>query len=236
MLGQPEEGILAMDRRQIPRLLRRCAARSPLTTLVRLFWLNTAVEEDAVREAIAPTDVAARVELGLLQRGGEGTLTAPVRIATIDDLLLVTESLATSVSPYHQVMRVSGSTLDLGRPMIPCPAGAVLDLGTGNGILALLAGARGATVIGVDCNPRAVNFATFSALLNRLPKVSFRLGDLFVPVAGMDFDLIVANPPYVISPERQALYRDSGRPADGICEHIVRSAPSFLRPGGSPRC
>ena len=47
-------------------------------------------------------------------------------------------------------------------------------------------------------------------------------GDLFEPVEGCDFDLIVCNPPYVISPESDIIYRDSGVPGDAFCEALVR--------------
>jgi hypothetical protein len=42
----------------------------------------------------------------------------------------------------------------------------------------------------------------------------------------------VCNPPYVISPETEFIYRDSGVQGDAFCEHIVRRLPSYLRPGG----
>ena len=57
--------------------------------------------------------------------------------------------------------------------------------------------------------------------LNNLGQVSIRLGDRFDPVAGECFDLIVANPPFVISPSRRYLFRDSGLPVEELCRLIV---------------
>jgi hypothetical protein len=65
-----------------------------------------------------------------------------------------------------------------------------------------------------------------------LSNVECLVGDLFEPVKGQTFDLIISNPPFVISPEMRYIYRDSGMEADQICRKIVREAPGFLREGG----
>jgi hypothetical protein len=57
-------------------------------------------------------------------------------------------------------------------------------------------------------------------------------GDLFAPVRGRRFDLVVSNPPYVISPDNRCIFMDSGRPADSICEEVVRGASAHLEEGG----
>jgi hypothetical protein len=68
--------------------------------------------------------------------------------------------------------------------------------------------------------------------LNDLRHVGVRLGDRFDPVADDRFDLIVANPPFVISPSRRYLFRDSGLPVDEVCRSIVQAAPAHLATGG----
>jgi methylase of polypeptide subunit release factors len=74
--------------------------------------------------------------------------------------------------------------------------------------------------------------AAFNAHFNRKGNVEFHQGDLFEPVSGQTFDLILCNPPFVISPDLRTRYRDSGLPSDGISSSLVRTAPRFLRPGG----
>ncbi len=52
------------------------------------------------------------------------------------------------------------------------------------------------------------------------------------PFADERFDLIVANPPFVISPSRRYLFRDSGLPLDEMCRSIVAGAGDHLNDGG----
>ena len=72
----------------------------------------------------------------------------------------------------------------------------------------------------------------FNAALNGVSNVETRHGSFFDPVEGERFDLIVANPPYVVSPESAYLFRDSGMTGDSVSEHVVRGAPALLAAGG----
>ena len=77
------------------------------------------------------------------------------------------------------------------------PARRVLDVGTGGGALALAAAAEGAaSVTAVDLSRRSVTTARLNSLLQHA-HLDVRRGDLFAPVAGERFDLVLANPPYV---------------------------------------
>jgi len=74
----------------------------------------------------------------------------------------------------------------------------VLDLGTGCGLLAIIAAKMGASVIATDTNPLAIACAMENARIHKvLDKIDFRLGNLFAPVKGEKFDLILFNPPYL---------------------------------------
>jgi len=54
----------------------------------------------------------------------------------------------------------------------------VLDIGTGTGILALVAAQKGASVIASDINDKAIEIAKKNAALNDV-KIEFRKSDLF---------------------------------------------------------
>ncbi|MET8246494.1 HemK2/MTQ2 family protein methyltransferase [Streptomyces sp. NPDC005202] len=118
------------------------------------------------------------------------------------------------------------------------PDTQVLDVGTGSGALALEAARRSAEVTAVDVSWRAVWTARLNAWLARLP-VRIRRGNLFGPVRGRSFDVIVANPPYVPAsdirrePRGRSRAWDAGRDGRLVLDRICRDAPALLRPGGA---
>jgi len=72
----------------------------------------------------------------------------------------------------------------------------VLDMGTGSGVNAVLAATRGAEVLAVDTNPRAVDAARANAARNSVgDRIEVRYSDVFSEVKGT-FDLIVFDPPF----------------------------------------
>src|SRR4030042_6247656 len=79
--------------------------------------------------------------------------------------------------------------------------GVVLDLGTGSGILAVLAAKKAGTVVAVDVNPYAVRCAKQTAELNRVEdKLSFLQANLFSAFdVQAKFDVILFNAPYLPS-------------------------------------
>ncbi|MEU6753199.1 HemK2/MTQ2 family protein methyltransferase [Spirillospora sp. NPDC046719] len=113
----------------------------------------------------------------------------------------------------------------------------VLDVCTGTGALALAAARAGAgRVTAVDVSTRAVLAARANARLNRLP-IRVLQGDLFGPVAGQAFDMIVTNPPYVPSgaaaPGRAARWWNGGPDGRALLDRICERAPRQLRRGGT---
>ncbi len=119
------------------------------------------------------------------------------------------------------------------------PGDSVADICTGSGILAVAAAGAGAgAVTAVDVSRRAVWAARINARLNRV-SVRARRGDLFAPLAGRRFDLIVSNPPYVPAaraglPARgRARAWDAGRDGRALLDRICAAAPAHLKPGGS---
>ena len=92
-------------------------------------------------------------------------------------------------------------------------------------------------MVATDVNERALAFAEFNCALNGVENVEFRSGSLLEPVLGERFGLVVANPPYVISPGLDVVFRDSGMERDAVSETVVRGMPDLLEAGQpSRRC
>lgn len=109
-----------------------------------------------------------------------------------------------------------------------------LDVGTGSGIGAIFAARLGYRVVAVDINPEAVRCARINVLLNDLDElVEIRSGDLFGPVAGQRFDLVVFNPPFFRGAPTDQL--DQAWRAPDVIERFADGLGQVLRPGGQAR-
>ncbi len=116
----------------------------------------------------------------------------------------------------------------------------VLDVFTGSGALAVAAAREGArAVTAVDVSRRALLSAALNARRNGV-RVRVRRGDLFAPVAGERFELILANPPYVPSAADGKLPRrgsarawEGGGDGRALLDRLCDEAPARLSPGGT---
>jgi methylase of polypeptide subunit release factors len=136
-------------------------------------------------------------------------------------------------TPDH-VLGLGGASLTLARITPRRDVGRALDLGCGAGVQLLHAARHATRVVGTDTNPRALAMTALSAALSGIPaeQLDLRDGSLFGPVSDERFDLIVSNPPFVISPSHQFTYRDAGLPGDELSRLVVRGAAAHLAPGG----
>jgi hypothetical protein len=130
------------------------------------------------------------------------------------------------------VLGIAPASLSLVNLTVPIKAERALDIGTGCGIQALHLAGRVNQLVATDVNPRALQLARWTAALNRID-LDVRAGSLFEPVRDERFDLIVSNPPYVISPgDGRLTYRETGLAGDSLVEQLVRQAPYHLTDGG----
>jgi len=199
---------------------------SPLATLVKLFYLETSVGAEEAEQAGVPEILLASVADGV---------EASVRLDVYDDLVLAADRYRAGDGERLALDHVSGismSSLMLAGLAVRRPVRTALDVGTGCGIQALLAARHAETVVATDVNPRALTFAEFNARLNGVRNVELVLGSFFEPVPGRRFDLVLANPPFVISPDREIMFRDSGLPGDTVSREVIEQAPGFLLEGG----
>jgi SAM-dependent methyltransferase len=217
----------------LPLYLRRLATPTPLNALVKLFVLHVSVPETEARAGLAPLPLEEAEALGLVARA-PGEVRPRVGFAVTEGLVLARdqpEEGSLALRGDH-VVGLNPPALLLARLTVRRRVGRVLDLGCGGGVQSLLAARHAERVVGVDLNPRAVAFARFNARLNGVSNAEFLEGDLYDPVRGERFDLVVCNPPYVVSPETHLLFRDGGRPGDSLCAEIVRRAGDHLEEGG----
>jgi hypothetical protein len=219
--------------RNLPRLRRSSEGESSLHVLVRLLFLGLPVEEDVAARALHPVALDRWVKAGVLRLAG-GMARSLVRLVPYDDILLTIDppELIESGAAPDIVSGMTGSSLTLVYATIRRWFPSILDLGTGCGIQALLAAGHAGQVTATDRSLRSLDFARFNANLNGRANIEFASGDAFEPAAGRQFDLIVCNPPFMISPGLRYLYRDSGLEADGFCRKLAREAPAHLREGG----
>jgi methylase of polypeptide subunit release factors len=215
----------------IPLWLRRTRSRTTLDDLVRLFLLHEPLSPEAFQRMVGPTNPGLWAELGLVDLNADAVVAA-FQLLPFGDLILATDWPGQPAVESKHVMAVSGSSRTLADFTIRRHSRRTLDLGTGCGIQALLAARHSDGVWAVDRNPRAVNLARFNARLNGLLNINCKEGDWFAPVPPQEFDLVVANLPFVVCPETRYLYCQGGQRGDDLCRNIVRSVPRFLREGG----
>lgn len=231
LLGSVAETALAR-RETVPARRAVRGDGSELAALVRLFLLQDTMAE---RETPLPLDAAAR--LGLLECAG-GEVRARLDARPHDDAFYVVSDLVTGLDAVvrpvgaDHVLGVGGASVSLAELTVRHPVGRALDLGTGCGVQALHLGRHAQHVVATDVLPRALRLAGLSARLSGVA-VDLREGDLFDPVAGERFDLIVSNPPFVVGAgDGQRTYRDGGLAGDELCRRLVGRAPEHLTEGG----
>jgi SAM-dependent methyltransferase len=216
---------------ELPLYLHMLRAGGRLATLIKLFVLDVEVPAAEAAAAFGPMPVSRLEAMGILRTVGE-TAKAAVGLVPTENLLIASDPFQDELKSSDHVLGASPPARVLVSLTVRRPVARALDLGTGNGHQALIVAAHADRVTAVDINPRALRFAAFNAVLNKAPWIEFRAGDLFEPVAGEQFDLVVCNPPYVISPETELAYRDGGLRGDAFCERIIRELPTYLAPGG----
>jgi methylase of polypeptide subunit release factors len=210
-------------------LLRRLG-EDRTATLVKLFYLGEPVPREVAARAIAPLELRDLAHAMLIE-GGLNDVRPLARISPHEGLLLASDPPGGIPRPDF-VTGANQSAATLARLTIRREIDSTLDLGMGCGIQGLLATRHSAEVVGVDINPRAVAFAEFNAGLNGVSNFESRLGNWFEPVAGQRFDLILANPPYAVSPDTDFGFRDSDMPGDEISRWTIGQIPGHLAEGG----
>ncbi|NDO78605.1 methyltransferase [Kocuria indica] len=229
-----------------------------LITLAAFFLLGDPVSATALDAALPSVGARGLERLGLVEAGASTELRSAVDLrpyATDSSAeLYVASDLGAFQRPgvlrHDHVLGIGGASLTLVQSTPRRPVDTALDLGTGCGIQTfhLLAHARHVTA--TDISDRALATARFNLILNAealdvdpwdLPaRVSLERGSLLEPVVGRQFDMVVSNPPFVITPrnpeehaEDRFTYRDGGLPGDRLVRELLGALPSVLNPGAT---
>ena len=218
----------------------------PLAVLGRLLVLGMRQPAAAAESALARTGVDGLIRLGLAAReGGDLVPRAIVRPQSFADdrgsgqwwiASDLDEAALGGPLPQDHVLGVGGASLTLAALQLPTRVARGLDLGAGCGIQSLRARRDVADVIATDVSEAALRFTRLNGLLNGVAGIRTRLGSLFAPVAGEQFDRVVSNPPFVITPRRAGVptyeYRDGGMQGDDLVAAVVTGVGAHLAPGG----
>lgn len=269
LLGDDASQALARDQ-TVPAALALRHNNEPLAVAVKLWLLAQSPSREELAAALPSLDLETLFSLGLLEADPDPVKAraavdlrpygwpAAVEGGT-DTNLWVASDLGAHQRPgvlrRDHVLGIGQASLTLAQGTIRRDVDRALDLGTGCGIQLFHLLHHANTVVATDISARALAFTRFNLVLNApalglgdadfdpdngQARVSLRLGSLLEPVAGERFDLVVSNPPFVITPRHrgeqsadQFTYRDGGMAGDAIVETLVRELPTILKPGGT---
>ncbi|GAA4907485.1 hypothetical protein GCM10023237_28940 [Streptomyces coeruleoprunus] len=198
----------ALARSETVPALRATRGEGALDTLVRLFLLQRPVPHERAAATLPLEEALA--DGWVIRDGDEVRATVDVRPYggpegqdwfIVSDLgCAVGGAGGASGRDEGMVLGVGGASTTLAGLTVRTPVASALDLGTGSGIQALHAAQHATRVTATDLNPRALEFTRLTLALSGAPEADLRVGSLFEPVASETYDLIVSNPPFVISP------------------------------------
>ena len=202
----------------------------PGMRLALLLTYGGAIERSEVDGLFGAEAVGALLDAGVFVPHG-GKVRCPFRVVPAESIWVLADDI---LDQLDSVMPPGPTTQVLTRLMGESNPGSVLDVGCGPGSMALAAARSGAArAVGVDINARAITMARFNARLNRLP-AEFRTGDLLEPVRGERFDLIVAQPPFIMRPAEvtEVTFLHGGPRGDAIVFRLLHGLAEALTPKG----
>lgn len=180
-----------------------------------------------------------RALFAALERNGLATRLLPwiyaprVRLFPLHGKLIATDLLGRVEE--DQVFSLMLEQVYLVRNLGIRPGDRVLELGIGSGVNSLFAADTARSVTGVDRNPRALEYSRLNSTLNgQAGALELLEGDLYEPVAGRRFDLILFNPPFELVPEGSTWFAHSHGGEDGldVVRRFLPATPKHLAPAG----
>ena len=206
------------------------SATSALASYVRLFILG---DEVMAHPDVPATDL---IELGLA-KSIDGLLHPLMEVRPYGDddhdFWVVSDLSHISrreLKPEH-VLGVGGASTTLAHITPRMEVGSAADIGAGCGVQSLHLATHVEKIVATDISHRALDAARLSAALSDV-EFELRQGSFLEPIKNQTFDLVVSNPPFVISPKAVFEYRDGGLRGDEVGRQLVQDLPAHLNDQG----
>lgn len=230
---------VVVSSRYLPRykniIDRRLGEKGSIGTLIKLFFFGDAINNTVMRKFFIKSDIDGLFKSGVLNESG-GKIVSEIKITPYDGYLFASD-FVTKYEGIKQkcddlVFPISVDSADLISAAFKTKSKNTLDMCCGCGFHAILLSKTSGKVMGVDINPRAVEFARFNAVLNDIKNVEFRTGSLYEPIEGMKFDHILSNPPYETSATTKSILGNGGELGRNALGEIINRLPEFLNDKG----
>jgi carbamoyltransferase len=229
------ESLQAIEPTRLHYYDKHVLPETALADLVRLFQLRAPVPRERVEKIFSSGDLDLLKVFGILV-DREGVIWGGVDLFCSGGLLFATDHRymlrEEDRLDEDPVMYIGMDSHGLVQTAPREACGRVLDLCCGSGVQGLVASRYARQIVAVDLNPRAVRFARFNAQLNGIANYEVRAGSLYEAVGNERFDCILANPPFVPSPEQSLKFRDGGASGENILREIIEGAWQYLNPEG----
>lgn len=209
--------------------------------LIRLFYDTRPLAADLTRSLLGDGAVRALHALGLLAPSSAepDRIEATVSLVPVDGLWLVSDRIPAErevqTARRDHVYGANGTNTREFLSAIPAaPNARVVELCAGSGVAALRALKQGAaSAVATDITARAVHFTRFNARLNQLEeRLRVLESDGWEALAGEEFDLVVAHPPYVPALTHRFDFRDAGDDGEQVTRKILEGLSAHLAVGG----
>lgn len=167
----------------------------------------------------------------------DGGWRSTVRASTLDDRLFLHSAWPTTAPDAvffgpDSVRFVAAIERHLAHREGPVRSAVDVGSGAGPGAIAVAGRCPDARVVGVDINDAALRLAALNAQLAGTANARFQRSDLLSDVEGA-FDLVVANPPYLLDAGARAYRHGGGSLGEGLSVDIAGLAATRLAPGGT---
>ena len=199
---------------------------------MRMLMFDDGLSRVDAESALGEVPLDTLVDAGFIIRLDDGNYVSPFNLNLVGNIFVICDHLSHGSDAVMGAGQTTTFMCDASRPSRRLRG--ALDVGCGAGTGALNLAAQVDHVIGVDINPRAVALSRINASLNGMGNAEFREGDMFAPVAGRKFDLIISQPPFVSTPPglTVASYESGGARGDELPMRLLREIPAHLAKNG----